>query len=124
MNETIIELVEMFFTLVLVPLLTYGMVLLGQFLKSKTKSVQMVNALTMAEEAVRAAVAETAQTFVDQLKEEGRFNEEAMNKASQAALLRAKGILGYEGELLLKQVVRDVNEFLTSKIEEEVRKSK
>lgn len=124
MNETIIELVEMFFTLVLVPLLTYGMILLGQFLKSKTKSVQMINALTMAEEAVRVAVAETAQTFVDQLKEEGRFNEEAMFKASQAALLRAKGILGYEGELLLKQVVRDVNEFLASKIEEEVRKSK
>lgn len=124
MNETVAQLVEMFFNLVLVPVLIYGLKLAGDYLKAKTENDKLHTAIEMAEKAVISAVNETSQTFVDVLKAEGKFDEEAAERAAILAFDRAKAILGGEAEKLLKHSMVDVNEFILSKIEEIVRKNK
>ena len=123
MNDQTIQIIEMFFNLVLVPVMIYGLKLAGDYLKAKTDNDKLYTAIEMAEKAVESAVSETSQVFVDELKKKGEFNAEAAEQAAMLAFDKAKAILGGEAEKLLKHSMVDVNEFIMSKIEEIVRRN-
>lgn len=114
------ELVEMFFTLVLTPVLIYIAKYVVDYLKSKTENERVKETLTLVEEAVRTAVAETNQTFVDQLKADGKFTPQEMFTAFERSLDRTKEILGGEAEKLLKKSMIDINSYIRARIELEV----
>ena len=124
MNDQTIQIIEMFFNLVLVPVMIYGLKLAGDYLKAKTNNDKLHTAIEMAEKAVESAVSETSQVFIDELKKKGEFNAEAAEQAAILAFDKAKAILGGEAEKLLKHSMVDVNEFIMSKIEEVVRRNK
>lgn len=123
MNDQTIQIIEMFFNLVLVPVMIYGLKLAGDYLKTRANNEKLHTAIEMVEKAVESAVSETSQVFVDELKRQDAFNAEAAEQAAMMAFDKAKMILGGEAEVLLKHSMVDVNEFIMSKIEEVVRKN-
>lgn len=123
MNDQTIQIIEMFFNLVLVPVMIYGLKLAGDYLKTRANNEKLHTAIEMVEKAVESAVSETSQVFVDELKKQGEFDAEAAERAAILAFDKTKMILGGEAEKLLKHSMVDVNEFIMSKIEEVVRKN-
>lgn len=77
-----------------------------------------------ATEAVSTAVTYTAQTYVDSLKVQGKFDAEAQKTALDTALDKAKLLLTQEAQELLAQLYGDVDEWLTVKIEQAVKEQK
>lgn len=117
-----IELVEMVFELLLVPIFIYGLTLLRGYIIRHTKIKQVESILLQATLAVEAAVGETAQIFVDVLKERGEFTEHSAQEAFIRAKAKALDILGPAGQALLERSVGDVNLYIEALIEAEVRK--
>lgn len=59
---------------------------LNSWLSAKIKDVKIQNALLAVSEVVQNSVLAVQQTFVDQLKKDGKFDKEAQAKALQEAL--------------------------------------
>ena len=83
---------ELFFAVITaaVPVLTAYIVVLirkvGENAAANTESIQAKTYITEAAEAIAAAVAATNQTYVDALKNAGKFDAEAQKEAAQKAL--------------------------------------
>jgi hypothetical protein len=85
--------------------------------KKKTKLVALDKYYNRANDAVLTAVAETMQTFVSVMKKEGKWDNDAMKKAFNLSMLRAKEIMGAAALEALPEVVGDLTAWLTAKIE-------
>lgn len=77
-----------------------------------------------AAEAVSAAVGYTAQTYVDSMKVQGKFDEAAQKTALDTALEKAKTMLTQQTQDSLKELYGDVDEWLKIKIEHKVQEQK
>lgn len=104
---------------------------LVQFLRRKTEqigaqtdSLEVKELLSEVTDAVATAVTFTSQTFVDTLKKNGLFNEAAQKEALQKSLDKALSLLSESAKKALNEIYGDLNEYLTSKIEAEVRNQK
>lgn len=75
-------------------------------------------------DAVANAVTYTSQVYVDKLKEQGQFTEENQREALRTALDQAKSLLTAEAIEYLDTTYGDLNEYLKSRIEAEVRNQK
>ena len=117
-----IELIEMIIELLLVPILIYGLTLLRGYIIRNTKIKQVESILLQATMAVEAAVGETTQVFVEELKEQGDFTKENAEIALERSMNTALTILGEAGENLLGRAVGDVNLYLDALIEAEVKR--
>lgn len=80
--------------------------------------------IDMACEAVAQAVTYTAQTFVDDLKAEGKFTKEKQLEAFEKAKNKTLEILSDTAVEALGQIYKDFNTWLETKIEQAVRETK
>jgi predicted histidine transporter YuiF (NhaC family) len=119
-NETL----NIIITAVIVPTLAALIPLLVAFLNAKTNEVkkkvdnEKLNAyVDIAEDAVETAVVSVAQTFVDTLKKQGNFDEEAQRIAFKEAKNKAIAIMGSSARDALAQAYGDLDAWIENKIE-------
>ncbi len=101
-----------------------GLKALADYLGAKSESDTVKKYLADAANAVATAVTYTSQTYVDKLKEHGSFTEENQHEALSLALAQAKNLLTAEARDYLDKAYGDLNVYLTSRIEAEVRNQK
>ena len=80
--------------------------------------------LAEATDAVSTAVTYTSQTFVDALKKEGIFDKDKQQEALKKSLDKAISLLSESAKNALTDIYGDLEAYLTSKIEAEVRSQK
>lgn len=114
------EIIKLLINSILVPLVFWGVQELVRYLKTKSKYNKIDFILDLTEIAVRDSVIAANQTYINELKEGGNFNAEEQKRALEKVRANVIKTLGENGEVILRQAVGDVNEFLTNKIEKEV----
>ncbi len=111
-----------------VPVLTAYIVVFirkaGENAAADTESVKAKRYITEAAEAIAAAVAATNQTYVDTLKNAGKFDAEAQKEAAQKALAACLASISPAAQSFIEAAYGDIREYLTTQIEAEVRKQK
>ena len=110
------------------PLLITYMIL---FLKSKIKEQQekidnenLNKYIAIATDAVSMAVLTVSQTYVDELKRQGKFDKQAQENAKQMAIDKAKSLITEEAKNAVTLLYGDFESYLNSQIESLVRESK
>ena len=91
---------------------------------AETENVKAQGYITEIADAVSAAVAATSQTYVDALKQTGKFDLEAQKEAAQKALTACLASISPAAQAFIEALYGDLKEYLTTKIEAEVRKQK
>lgn len=111
-----------------VPVLTVYIVVLirkvGENAAANTENVKAKAYIMELAEAIAAAVAATNQTYVDTLKGYGKFDAEAQKQAAQKALAACLQSISPAAQRFIESAYGDVREYLTTRIEAEVRKQK
>jgi hypothetical protein len=74
--------------------------------------------------AITDAVSATSQTYVDALKQAGKFTKEAQAEAAQKALTACLASISPTAQAFIENVYGDSVDYLTTKIESEVRRQK
>lgn len=125
------ELLTILMQVVIIPAIPIIVTFLVKFCKAKTdEAISTVNnetlrqALSEATDAVYTAVTYTSQTYVDSLKEQGTFDKEAQIIALNTALKKAQSLLAAETKELLEFLYGDLDNWLTTKIEQTVKEQK
>lgn len=127
MKEFLIELLQAVATAA-VPVCAAFLV---QFLRRKSAqigaeidSLDMKELLAEVTEAVTTAVTYTSQTYVDALKKSNAFTKENQDEALAKAVKKAEELLTWEARRFLEDAYGDLNGYLVSRIEAEVRVQK
>ena len=127
MNAFIIELLHTIATAAIPVCAAY----LVQYLRRKSEQIiaqtdnMTIKAfLVEATDAVSTAVTYTSQTFVDALKKEGNFNKDKQQEALKKSLDKAISLLSESAKNALTDIYGNLEAYLTSKIEAEVRSQK
>ena len=111
-----------------VPVLTAYLVMLirrvGDNAAANAESVTVKTYITEVTEAIAAAVAATNQTYVDGLKIAGKFDADAQREAAQKALEACLASISPAAQSFIEDAYGDIREYLTTRIEAEVRKQK
>ena len=111
-----------------VPMLTAYLVVFirraGEHAAANTGSVRLKTCIAEAAEAIAAAVAATNQTYVDSLKNAGRFGADAQKEAAQKALEACLASISPTAQSFIEAAYGDIREYLKTRIEAEVRKQK
>ena len=109
-----------------VPVLTAYIVVLirkvGENAAANTENVKAKTYIMEAAEAIAAAVAATNQTYVDALKNAGKFDAEAQKQAAQKALAACLQSISPAAQEFIERAYGDIREYLTTRIEAEVSK--
>ena len=111
------QIFELVIQMLIIPLIAYGLALLRGHIVRKVKIAQVESILLQATMAVEIAVKETAQTYVDELKDLDIFGEDAHLAALRKAKARALQILTPAAQELLERAVGDVNSYIEALIE-------
>jgi hypothetical protein len=93
-------------------------------LKLKTKNETTNKYIDMLDRTISECVVATTQTYVDALKKEGRFDGEAQKIAFQKTFDAVMDILTDDAKEYLGEAVKDLNAYITNKIEANVKYSK
>lgn len=101
-----------------------GLKALAAYLGQKSESDAARKYLEAAADAISTAVTYTSQVYVDKLKEAGQFTKENQKEALGIAVAQAKNLLTAEATAFLESAYGDLNEYLQSRIEAEVRNQK
>ena len=127
MNAFVIELLQAIATAAIPVCAAY----LVQYLRRKSEQIiaqtdnMTIKAfLAEAAHAVSTAVTYTSQTFVDALKKEGNFNKDKQQEALKKSLDKAISLLSESAKNALTDIYGNLEAYLTSKIEAEVRSQK
>ena len=117
--------------LVVIPLLCTATAYVVALIKAKrdevianTKNETTRKYLEMLDSTIVECVLATNQTFVNVLKEHNSFNEEAQKQAFQLTYNAVLAILSDDAEKYLNEAVKDLNTYITNKIEAQVAISK
>lgn len=104
---------------------------LVQFLRKKSEQIgaqidnmELKELLAEVTDAVSTAVTYTSQTYVDALKKEGIFDVEAQKTALETSLKMAISLLSESARSALATIYGNLDDYLVSKIEAEVRNQK
>ena len=81
---------------------------------TQTKYIEMLD------KTIADCVVATNQTFVEALKNAGCFNEEAQKQAFQLTYEAVMTILTDDAQEYLSEVIKDLNAYITTKIESQV----
>ena len=95
-----------------------------QYVRIRTRSEKANQYIEIVESAIKLAVAETSQTFVDLLKTEGGFTAEQGKAAKEMAIGRVKQIAGETALVVLGSVFGDAQAYIEAGIEKAVRENK
>lgn len=101
-----------------------GVRALAKHLSTKTDSELAKKYLADAADAITTAVSLVNQTYVDGLKKSGTFTKENQEEALGRAIKEAVNLMRHETLAFLKEAYGDMNDYLVSKIEAEVRLQK
>ena len=125
------EIVQQVFTLVLIPLLGVVVKYFVQFINIKAEELQQNtdNAIFkkyigMLNDTISMAVIATNQTYVDSLKEQGKFDAEAQKIALQKTYETVMSTLTSEAKVYLNSVIADLEKYILTSIESEVKLNK
>lgn len=125
--EFLEKLLPLIFMMVVIPALGLLTVFIVQFidkkkeqLKDKIKDEQLSRYVSMLLETVRVCVVATNQTYVNALKEQGRFDLEAQKEAFRRTYDAVMSILSEEAVKYLTEYYGDLTSELTELIESEV----
>ena len=91
---------------------------------AQTDNMTIKAFLVEATDAVSTAVTYTSQTFVDALKKEGKFDKDKQQEALKKSLDKAISLLSESAKNALTDIYGNLEAYLTSKIEAEVRSQK
>ena len=123
-TELLLNIIQSVLTTVLIPLLGWGVSTLVNFLNSKINNAKIEKYITFAGQVVESVVKETSQTYVNSLKESGKFDKEAQELAFKKSYDTALKLLTKDTLEAIKLVYGDVSTWLTSKIEATVLETK
>lgn len=122
------QILMLIITTVLVPLLSWGVSVLIKLadakialIKNATVQQAFVAARQELASAVTAAVAETQQTFVEAIKDEGQFDKVAAKQAFDKSYSRVIEIMSNSGMAVLEEATGALNKLITAEIEKAVR---
>ena len=138
MEPAYLGLLESIFEVCIVPLLGVLTAYAVAFLKAKKEEILAKIAtnrtqeekelaskyLSMVEKTVTDCVMATNQTYVDSLKQEGKFDSEAQKTAFNKTLDAVLAILTDDAKNYLTQIFGDLNVYLTNLIESQVKINK
>ena len=125
------ETLNQIFQLCVIPILGILTTFVVEFLRAKSKEI--INNLdsdvaqkytAMITNTVIDCVIATNQTYVEALKKQGKFDEEAQKVAFEKTLNAVLGILSDEAKNYIKETTGDLNLYLSQLIEAEVNKAK
>lgn len=115
------------FTVVLIPLLGLATKYLITFvnlkaeeLKQKAELEKYNKYIDMLNTTITNVVTATNQTYVNSLKEQGKFDAEAQKEAFRRSYETIIGILGEEAQRYLNAAIGDLNAYITNSIERQV----
>lgn len=86
-------------------------------IKDKTKSEIAKKYIEMLDDTIINCVVATNQTYVDALKKAGSFDAEAQKQAFKLTYDAVMAILTDEAQLYLNEAIKDLNAYITNKIE-------
>ena len=96
----------------------------GENAAANTENVKAKTYIMEAAEAIAAAVAATNQTYVDALKNAGKFDAEAQKQAAKKALAACLQSISPAAQGFIESAYGDIREYLMTRIEAEVRSQK
>ena len=115
------------FTIVLIPLLGLAVKYFVQFVQVKSDEIQATNKnkeynkyISMLENTITSAVIATNQTYVDTLKEQGKFDKEAQTNALMRTYEAVMTILTEDAQKYLNEIIGDLRLYIINGIEERV----
>lgn len=127
MDELLITIIQA----VIIPAIPVLVGYLVKFLKAKanqatttTDNELIRQYLQEATDAVLQAVTYTAQTYVDSLKDQGKFDKEAQENAFRRARDVALQLMTEEARRILENAYGDISTWLETKIEQTVKEQK
>jgi len=127
MNEFLSRLLQAVIIAAVPVCVTYackGFKALAVYISTKTDNETVKRYLADATEAISTAVTYTSQTYVDGLKKSDSFTEANQKEAMNKAIEKAKALLTTEVRAFLEKTYGDLNEYLRTRIEAEVRTQK
>lgn len=117
MNDILLNIISVVVTAVVIPLISIGGTQLIKLINKKLKNTEAAKYLTAATNIVLNAVRCVFQTYVEALKEQGKFDEQSQI----VALTRAKDIalsqFTEETKAYIKENFGDLDKWLTTQIE-------
>jgi hypothetical protein len=123
--------IETIFTIFLFPLLTILTIYIVKFINSKVNDINKTHDndiaakyTTMLGETVTNCVLATSQTYVETLKKQGKFDEEAQNKAFEMSYQAVIQVLSDDAKKYLSNIYGDLNAYIAQLIEAEVKLNK
>ena len=126
-----VQLIAQIFQICIIPLLGILTTFLITWIKSKkdalkqqTDSELAKKYLDMLDNTITDCVIAMNQTYVNSLKQQGKFDSEAQKKAFTDVYNKVIAILGQDAIEYLNSAIGDLNEYITSKIEKEVSSNK
>ena len=93
-------------------------------IKAKTDNAVLKKYIDMLNETISTAVIAVNQTYVDSLKEQDIFTEEAQQKAFNKVLETVKSSLTEDAVIYLNEAIGDLDSYIKNKIEEQVKINK
>lgn len=109
---------------ILTGVFSYGVTVLVDLLKEKTKNEKIRAALDNARDIIAAEVAATAQIYVDDLKKNGEFSTAKQREAFSRTLERIERQLTAEAADAVNEITDDAQAWLIAEIEKAVKNSK
>lgn len=101
----------------LATLITYGFSRLNAWIATKTKNENLARTIGLAEKLISSSVAAVQQTFVEQLKKDGKFDKEAQELAMRKAIMLVVSQLTPEAKAILEESFGDLQVWLATQIE-------
>ena len=125
------ELITCIFQVCIIPLLTVLTTYFVKWVNAKSAEIkvniddaEMIKYVDMLNRTITECVIATNQTYVETLKQQGKFDEEAQKIAFQTTSKAVLDILSEDAQEYLSAAVGDLNIYITNKIEAEVNLNK
>ena len=131
MTPELLNLLADIFEVCIIPLLGVLTAYVVKYIKIKSTEItiktenELIDKYTlMLADTISACVLATNQTYVDSLKQQGKFDAEAQKEAFNMTLNAVLSILNDEATVYLTEAFGDLNTYISSQIEASVKKSK
>lgn len=129
MNYT--ELIADIFQVCIIPLLGVLTAFFVKWVNAKSAEIKtnvddatLQKYMDMLTKTITDCVVATNQTYVESLKQQGKFDAEAQKEAFKLTSEAVLSILSAEAQMYLSTAVGDLNIYITKKIEAEVKRNK
>lgn len=124
LTEILLNIFSAVVTCIIIPLIIFLGKKLSDYLKTKTDNEIVKTLIEEATAAVTIAVSKIMQTYVDTLKKQGSFTEEAQKVAFLQAKEIALTLISEEAKKAIEAVYGDFNVWLEALIESKVKEIK